>query len=64
MYPYKQTKDSLTAFETYRTNKSVFFDRDVIRDLEAYPDTYVFVELWGYQSNIPEVIGWSMIRLF
>ncbi|CAD8159844.1 unnamed protein product [Paramecium pentaurelia] len=64
MYPYKQTKDSLTAFETYRTNKAVFFDRDVIRDLEAYPDTYVFVELWGYQSNIPEVIGWSMIRLF
>lgn len=49
MYPYKQTKDSQTAFETYRTNKAVFFDRDVIRDLEPYPDTYVFIELWGYQ---------------
>lgn len=36
------------AFETYRTNKCVFFDRDLIRDLEAYPDTYIFIELWGY----------------
>lgn len=34
------------------------------RDLESFPDTYVFIELWGYQSDIPEVIGWSMFRLF
>lgn len=48
MYPYRQTGDVKTTFESYRTNKAMLLEREWVRDVENNGDTFLFIELWGY----------------
>lgn len=48
MYAYKQLRDEVCVYESYRANKSVVLEREVIRDEDNFPDVYIFIELWGY----------------
>ncbi len=42
-------------------------EKEILRDVEPYPDTVLFIELWTYKeddNNQPEVLGWTLIFLF
>lgn len=47
-YTYRNTEDHLTAFESYRSNKALLIDKDILRDVEPVSDALIYIELWGF----------------
>ncbi|KAL4494611.1 hypothetical protein ABPG72_004513 [Tetrahymena utriculariae] len=69
-FPYRDSNLFQTEQETYRSNKCIMLQKEVIRDVQPFPDTVLYIEFWGFQSagegilTKPEVIGWSMHEIF
>jgi hypothetical protein len=44
----------------------MILERELFRDVEAFPDSYMFLEAWVYkdENTSPEVWGWSILNLF
>ncbi|EAS03666.2 hypothetical protein TTHERM_00473280 (macronuclear) [Tetrahymena thermophila SB210] len=69
-FPYRDTTLFQTEQETYRSNKCIMLQKEVIRDVQPFPDTVLYIEFWGFQNagegilTKPEVIGWSMHEIF
>lgn len=50
MFTYRMSEDFVTEPESHRTNKCMIMDKEIIRDIQPYPDAVVYLEMWGYNS--------------
>jgi hypothetical protein len=66
MYAYRFSTDHTCSFESFRSNKCMILEREIIRDQTAFPDLFIFIEIWGFleENGKPEVIGWTLLNLF
>ena len=41
-------------------------EREIFRDVDAFPDVFLFIEVWVYkdEGGKPEVWGWTLLNLF
>ena len=47
-YTYRNTEDHMTTFESYRSNKALLIDKDILRDVEPLGDSVIYIELWNF----------------
>jgi hypothetical protein len=50
MFTYRMSEDFVTEPESHRTNKCMIMDKEIIRDIQPYPDAVVYLEMWGYNT--------------
>lgn len=45
-YTYREGHFHSTIVETYRTNKAMILERELIRDIVPFSDSYLYIEMW------------------
>lgn len=47
-FAYRDTNIYPAEQETYRSNKCLLLQKEVIRDVQPFPDTVIYCEFWGF----------------
>ncbi|EGR32231.1 hypothetical protein IMG5_091790, partial [Ichthyophthirius multifiliis] len=69
-YTYRDTGNFPTEQESYRSNKCIFMQKEIMRDFQPFPDTVLYCEFWGFSQEIlgingkPQVFGWTLHEIF
>lgn len=70
VFAYRMSREGLAQRESNRTNKCILMHKEILKEIQSFPDTFIYLELWGFESDIkgnskaPYVLGWSAIELF